>query len=59
MEKNKLLFSKILRDSIHNLDTSSKENSNMFAQSVRAFIKVHEEVWFEAYGLHNVMSCAK
>ena len=56
MEKNKLLFSKILRDSIHNLDTSSKENSNMFAESVRAFVKVHEEVWLEAYGLLNVIA---
>lgn len=49
IEKEKLLFSKILRDSIHNLDTTNVENSNMFAESVRAFVKVHEEVWLEAY----------
>jgi len=59
MEKDKLLFSQVLRDSIHNLDLSSKENMKIFSANLKDFLKLHEAVRFEAYGLLNVMSCTK
>jgi len=49
MEDKNLFFSKVLRDSIHNLDLSSNENMKIFSENLKDFLKIHEGVRFEAY----------